>query len=461
MQQIYSNISSEIKLPEVIDLFSGCGGLALGFQMAGFQISKGLELDRDAAEVASFNLHWRKGNRESHINDDITLLNANNFYKGVDKSKGLMVVGGPPCQAYSKIGRAKLRSLGEDRWQENDVRGKLYENFLDYALYADANIIIMENVPEAVNYDGVNIPDKVCEILIEKGYDAIWTILNSADFGVPQTRKRLFVMAIKKDIGHIKNIPVPTHRPINDECVKKNLRDRQLRSRLSSSKYFKKPLIPESGLPKWVNVSDALTDLPDLFLDYKQKYKNYKPMMLKEYKTSPQNEFQRLMRIDNKVDKVTGNMFRNTKRDFPIFAKMLEGDNYLDAHNIAISILTKEMRKLGITKENTDEYHLLKEKIVPPYSTEKFIGKWKKLSLNKPSHTLVAHLSTDTYSHLHPIEPRGISVREAARLQSFPDDFLFNCSMGSAFRQIGNAVPPLLAKAIAEAMKKNIQEACL
>lgn len=178
--------------------------MALGFQMAGFQISKGLELDRDAAEVASFNLHWRKGNRESHINDDITLLNANNFYKGMDKSKGLMVVGGPPCQAYSKIGRAKLRSLGEDRWQENDVRGKLYENFLDYALYADANIIIMENVPEAVNYDGVNIHDKVCEILIEKGYDAIWTILNSADFGVPQTRKRLFVMAIKKILDILK-----------------------------------------------------------------------------------------------------------------------------------------------------------------------------------------------------------------------------------------------------------------
>ena len=73
-----------------------------------------------------------------------------------------------------------------------------------------------------------------------------------------------------------------------------------------------------------------------------------------------------------------------------------------------------------------------------------------------PSHTLVAHLGTDTYSHIHPYEPRGISIREAARLQSFPDDFLFQGSMGDAFKQIGNAVPPLLSESIAEAVEKSL-----
>ena len=77
--------------------------------------------------------------------------------------------------------------------------------------------------------------------------------------------------------------------------------------------------------------------------------------------------------------------------------------------------------------------------------------------MDKPSHTLVAHLSVDTYSHIHPLEPRGISVREAARLQSFPDEFLFQCSMGDAYKQIGNAVPPLMAEAVARELYNNFE----
>ena len=85
-------------------------------------------------------------------------------------------------------------------------------------------------------------------------------------------------------------------------------------------------------------------------------------------------------------------------------------------------------------------------------------SKWKKLEGDKPSHTLVAHLSVDTYSHIHPWEPRGISVREAARLQSFPDDYIFQGSMGDAFKQIGNSVPPLMAKGIAIALKEALRK---
>ena len=87
------------------------------------------------------------------------------------------------------------------------------------------------------------------------------------------------------------------------------------------------------------------------------------------------------------------------------------------------------------------------------------MSKWQKLKMDSPSHTLVAHLSVDTYSHIHPYEPRGISVREAARLQSFPDGFLFQCNMGEAYKQIGNAVPPLLAKEIATQLYVAFSEA--
>ena len=95
--------------------------------------------------------------------------------------------------------------------------------------------------------------------------------------------------------------------------------------------------------------------------------------------------------------------------------------------------------------------------MVPIYDRENFAEKWRKLDENRPSHTVVAHLSVDTYSHIHPWEPRGISVRDAARLQSFPDDFSFNCSMGDAFKQIGNAVPPLLAYGVASAVYESFK----
>ena len=109
-------------------------------------------------------------------------------------------------------------------------------------------------------------------------------------------------------------------------------------------------------------------------------------------------------------------------------------------------------------KKIEEAYEALKKKIVPPYDRNNFLNKWQKLCLDKPSHTLVAHLSVDTYSHIHPVEPRGISVREAARLQSFPDGYIFQCNMGEAYKQIGNAVPPLLAKAVAAELYKTFSD---
>jgi DNA (cytosine-5)-methyltransferase 1 len=151
------------------------------------------------------------------------------------------------------------------------------------------------------------------------------------------------------------------------------------------------------------------------------------------------------------TEAVTGNSFRRTLRDFPIFEMMEEGDDFTRAASIADRILAGAARIQGLSRlEHEEEYNWLKRKIVPPYDRTKFLSKWKKLYRNRPSHTLTAHLGVDTYSHIHPWEPRGISVREAARLQSFPDEFLFFHTMSDAFRQIGNAVPPILAKAIAE-----------
>ena len=129
---------------------------------------------------------------------------------------------------------------------------------------------------------------------------------------------------------------------------------------------------------------------------------------------------------------------------------MKQGDDFIQASNIADKLFEQALKARGISmSEDSEAYEKLKKEIVPPYDRQNFTSKWQKLREDMPSHTLVAHLSVDTYSHIHPVEPRGISVREAARLQSFPDAFLFQCAMGDAYKQIGNAVPPLLAKGIA------------
>lgn len=431
------------KYNEVIDLFSGCGGLALGFLQAGFSISAGIEINKSAQLTASYNLHWKYGKEDGHLNLDISKVDTTVFHRFIEANP--IVIGGPPCQAYSMAGRAKLRSLGEDRVQTKDKRGYLYQDFLRHALELDANAIVMENVPESTNYNNENIPEIVCKELNNAGYTTYWTLLNSADFGVPQTRERIFVIAVKKEITTELSLPMPTHRPKSPYIRKQRI--------FKNTVYYRSALEPSEDLPYWVTVEEAISDLPSLFPTPKSPYKLNKLNMVLPYIYEPQNTYQETMRkymVPNHL--VTGHAFRNTTRDFPIFEKMNPGDNYFQAQKIAICLFEKECSRLNI-KPNTENYEELKKKMVPPYSSEKFLSKWQKLQLDRPSHTLVAHLSNDTYSHIHPWEPRGISVREAARLQSFPDDFLFNCTMGEAFKQIGNAVPPLLAQAIAYSIK--------
>lgn len=441
-------------LPKIIDLFSGCGGLALGFEKAGFGIVAGIELMPEACKTISYNLSWRYGKKESHICGDIKQIEPNVF-KDCFGKEGCIVIGGPPCQAYSMAGRGKLRSLGEDRINTNDQRGYLYQDFLRFALGLNARAVIMENVPEATNFGGKNIPEVVCKTLDEKGYNAYWTILNSADYGVPQVRERVFVIAIKKDEAKAIDLPEPTHHNIENAMT---LQQRRFDG-YKKCQFFKEPNKANNSLKPWVTVGEALSDLPSLFPSANSKYNLVNMNVEFPYYSEPQNEYQRLMRnwYGKENTGVSANAFRRNVRDFPIFARMKQGDNYIGASKVADELFYEEVKLFGYEK-GSEEYEKLYKKMVPQYDREKFENKWKKLDENKPSHTLVAHLGKDTYSHIHPWEPRGISVREAARLQSFPDDFYFQCSMGDAYKQIGNAVPPLLSNGVANTVYNTFME---
>lgn len=440
-----------MNLPEVIDLFSGCGGLAIGFERAGFKISHGVELSESAFRNISYNMAFRYGKKTGHLCADITVLDPSIFANEIG-AEGCVVVGGPPCQAYSVAGKGKLRSLGEHRIHTKDLRGELYLDFLRFVYGLHAKAVVMENVPESVDYGGRNIPQSVCESLEENGYIARWTILNAANYGVPQIRERVFIMAIMKDLAINVEFPLPTHKSRSNFAT---VNDTRMKS-FTRFRNFSMPPRIEVDLPEWLTVGDALSDLPSLFPEYDSKYISHKLNTEIPYASVPQNAFQGAMRewYGNDMGKVTANFFRNNQRDFPIFSLMTQGANYVDASKLAESLLNKHIEISNLGASNKDTVMRLRSKMVPCYDNEKFESKWKRLFWDRPSHTLVAHLEKDTYSHIHPLEPRGISVREAARLQSIPDDYFFSCTSGDAYKQIGNAVPVLLSHSVAKQIRE-------
>jgi len=151
-------------------------------------------------------------------------------------------------------------------------------------------------------------------------------------------------------------------------------------------------------------------------------------------------------------------VIRYSPRDFDLFARLDAGDQYPQAHAHAVAMFEEKLAVRRAAGESIAEgsatYKALWDLVVPPYDATKFPNKWRKMWPDQPARTLMAHLGKDTYSHIHydSAQARTISVREAARLQSFPDGFRFSGTMNPAFKQIGNAVPPLLARAVARQM---------
>ena len=433
--------------------------MGLGFQNAGFPIACSIDIESTAIATSEANI------RGHHLIASVE--DSYHFLEEHHQHKRTILVGGPPCQAYSRIGQAKLRSLRADP-NDIDPRANLYMQYLTVVAKLQPIAVVMENVPAAINYKAkdnkapINILEETIQHLLELGYTTKWSILNSADYGVPQTRERAFLIGYKTELNCTVKFPMATHhRP---KRLKTSFTPSCSQSRLNAfPNYIAPPQHPRpKKLPKWVSVGAAFSDLPNLssFANGVWTPHPHKNMSLTlPYTCKPETPYQEKMRqkISHEHPVVNANCTRNTERDFPTFAKMKQGDNYLDASRIAEERFARVVEEYNLVP-NTQEYERQRKKIVPPYRKDAFEGKWKKLHEEKPSHTVVAHLDTDTYSHIHPWEPRGISVREAARLQSFPDNFQFKCAMGPAFKQIGNAVPPLLAENIAKTIAQTLAE---
>ena len=224
--------------------------------------------------------------------------------------------------------------------------------------------------------------------------------------------------------------------------------------------FYVSPPVARKDLPAAVTAREALRDL----LPITEHLAGGMPRgarrfdKLCEYNKGPLSPFAREMRTWPGFEAREGvfdHVIRSLPRDYAIFRRMRPGDQYPEAHQHALQLfkqaLQKEERAGRAPKKGTKAYERLLASIVPPYDPTKFPNKWRKMEADKPSRTLMAHLGKDSYSHIHydSDQARTISVREGARLQSFPDGFVFSGTMNPAFRQIGNAVPPLLAYRVA------------
>jgi DNA (cytosine-5)-methyltransferase 1 len=464
--------------PRVLDLFSGCGGLSLGFHTAGFESAAAIELDPDAAASYGYNFHG--GALEHSKPRDITNLTpdglAHELNLGTVDTSIDVLIGGPPCQAFARVGRSKLREIeSHPQAFKHDPRASLYVEYLRYVSSFKPLAILMENVPDILNHGGHNIAEEVCEALEEKGYVTRYTLLNAAFYGVPQMRERMFLIGYRRELGCQVTFPQPSHwadLPSGYESSRsvalKLLGDSGLIN--DAFDYIPPPeALPE--LPRAITAAQAIGDLPSIDARALLRTGELKRGARRLDKPVPYDGrrtisgFAQLMRrwpdFEMK-DSLSDHVIRYLPRDYELFARLNPGDQYPEAHGHATAMFSKRvasMRRQGLKiREGSAAYERLRDSIVPPYDAGKFPNKWRKMWRDQPARTLMAHLSKDGYSHIHfdSNQARTISVREAARLQSFPDGFHFCGTMNPAFRQIGNAVPPLMALALAREIKATI-----
>jgi len=349
---------------KVIDLFAGVGGLSLGFMQAGYEIVLANEIDHYIATAYKHN----HPNAEI-INEDITKLDIEQTF-GIYKNKIDVIMGGPPCQGFSQKGSRKTI---------NDKRNFLFRYFFKVVKTIKPRYFLIENVPNLLTSEGGFFRTEIEELFQSIGYKLDCNILNAADFGVPQTRRRAFILG-----------------KLGDEKIS----------------------LP-AGNAKKITINEAISDL--CFLESgegceQQKYNNH-----------PLTHYQKEMRKNSKL-----------------------------LHNHVVTKHSKNaIKKLKLIPEGKGK------EVLPPELLTKSIysGTWSRMLGNEQSVTITTRFDTPSSGRFtHPVLNRCITVREAARIQSFPDDFIFLGPKTSQMKQVGNAVPPLLGFAIAKVIANDINE---
>lgn len=390
-----------------LELFVGVGGLLEGFEETGdYNLLAAVEWLKPQCNTLINRLEQKYDDEETAkkkvLNFDIQrteeLINGWSNDPEFGTNPGLnslvdghpvdVITGGPPCQAYSLAGRIRDKD-----GMKNDYRNFLFESYIRLVAFYRPKVIVFENVEGILTAapDGEPIVDKIRRAFDEANYEIVddlrkYALLNMADFGVPQVRKRVIIVGIRRDDPN-KDYQEVLHNFYTNVLAE-----------------YKEPL---------KTVKDAIGDLPPIY-----------PLEYPSARISHNNN-----------SNINGHYSRfHSLRDQEIFEK-LAADVLNESHEYDTTEKLKELYyKVTGKKSNIHKYHVL--------------------AWDKPSTTIPAHLKKDGLRHIHPDpkQRRSITVREAARIQTFPDDFEFTESMGRSFEMIGNAVPPKFAKKLAYAV---------
>jgi len=450
----------------------------LGFDRAGYRCVTAIENDTAARESHARNFRDRAQPSQYAIYRDITKVRPKQAVRHL-KTKTRppeysidIIIGGPPCQAFSRLGRAALWSVkGRRHAHADDPRASLYEHFMSYVEELKPIAFVLENVPDMGRFHGTNVAEEIALAANDLGYVTRYSLLNSAWYGVPQLRERLFIIGIRRELNIAPSFPGMTHLC---DLPKGYLTSRAGQFALNGSAPVLTPFehyVDHSARSHTkidaITVSKAFGDLPILKASTHCRARGFAPKTgelnaNKKYRRQAKG-FARDMRIwpgFSSNGSCSGHVIRSTPRDFPIFRMMKPKDRYPEALRLAESLFKGKVRRIEkrtnmVLNRRTKKWKELRSATVPPYSASRFLDKFRKLHPKEPSPTVPAHLGKDCYSHIHPSshQARTISIREAARLQSFPDAFELFGSMGERFTQIGNAVPPLLAFAVASHLR--------
>lgn len=386
--------------PKIVDFFAGAGGLSCGFTQAGFRVC--FANDFEDVCVRTYRFNHPEVPSDSVLKEDIRKIvsNIDDYVKeDVD-----VVVGGPPCQSFSSANQRRVI---------DDPRNELYKYYIEAIKKICPKYVVMENVKGMLSVADQVVEDyraiRICKDGKEYTYDVAYRLLNSMNFGVAQSRERLIYIAVRDDISKAKNVtPESLFKEIEDSYIKHEPYN------LKSALEYIKPL----DAPRIKGMTEVDDD-----------------------KTG--------MKIGLNTFSSTGNEYLNTinqGRQFPYVFN--HKARYCSDVNYEI------FKRLDQGEDSTSE----KIADIMPYTHRNgiFKDKYYKLYADRPCRTITAHLRMDCLSHIHPYQIRSITPREAARVQSFPDDYLFLGPYLKTYMQIGNAVPVLMAKQIAKIIKNHI-----
>ena len=345
-----------------IDLFSGAGGMSTGAKAAGVQVAFSIEMNRHAA--ASFQLNHPG---VPVIVDDIRKITE---IPTINRSAPTVLFGGPPCQGFSTSNQ-RTRSL-------DNPANWLYQEFMRFVNWIRPDFVVFENVKGIAETDGGSFLSQILAEFHRSGYCTEHGVLNSVQFGVPQRRSRLFIIASRE-----MHVQLP---------------------------------VPNAG--RYVTVQEAIADLPEL--------KNGASVSELPYQKPPHSEYAKMMRRG-----------------------LNKSSNHLVTNNAPYVINRYKHIPPG------GNWRDIPEELMSNYAdrTRCHTGIYRRLSWDEPS-VVIGNYRKNML--IHPSEHRGLSVREAARLQSFPDSYAFSGTVGIQQQQVGNAVPPLLAEAIFRTLQSSV-----